>query len=108
MTTIPLAQASAEDAPVACTLTPSEYEDRASELSELAARALTHRAPIDGGQRLSFVDVPAVERQLRAAVDAESSCCSFLSLRLARTDGTLVVDITGPVQAQPIIAELFA
>ena len=75
MTDITLVQAGAEDAPVACTLDPREYSDRTAGLSDLAARGRTDRAPIDGGQRLSFTDV---------------------------------LDVTGPDQAQPIIAELFA
>jgi hypothetical protein len=108
MTTIPLVQVGAEDAPVACTLNASEYQDRTTKLSELAARALTDRRPIDGGERLTFIDVPAVERDLRTAVAAEASCCSFLAMRLERTDSALVLDVTGPAQAQPIIAELFA
>ena len=53
--------------------------------------------------RRSALEVPTL-----TAVDAESACCSFLSMRLARIDDTLVLDVTGPHQAQPIIAELFA
>ena len=108
MTTLPLVQVGAEDAPVACTLHPSEYATRTAGLSDLASRALTDRVSIDGGERMRFIDIPKVECELRAAVAAESSCCSFLSMRLARADGALVLDITGPAQAQPIIAELFA
>jgi hypothetical protein len=108
MTTLPLVQVGDTNAPVACTLNGNDLGDRTAELSDLAARALTDRAPIHGGRRLTFVDRPAVERELRAAVVAEASCCPFLSMRLERSDGTLVLDITGPAQAQPIIAELFA
>jgi hypothetical protein len=108
MTTIPLVHFEPRDEAVACTLTPGEYKDRTTDLSDLAARALISRAPIDGGQRLTFIDIPAVERELRAAVAAEASCCSFLSMSLTRTCEALVLDITGPEQAQPVIAELFA
>jgi hypothetical protein len=92
---------------LACTLDEVELEDRTTKLSELAARALTGRTPIDG-QRLFFADSPALERELRAAIDAEATCCSFLAMRLARTDGALVLDVTGPAQAAPIIDGLFA
>ena len=108
MTTIPLVQVRAEDAPIACALNPGELEARMASLQALAARALIARTTIEGGQRLTFLDGPAVERQLRDAVAAESSCCSFLSMRLERTDRAIVLDITGPAEAQPVIAELFA
>jgi hypothetical protein len=108
MTAIPLVQVGAQDAPVACTLDADEHENRTAALSGLAARALVDRTPIHGGRRLTFFDTPAVERELRGAIAAEASCCSFLSMRLERADGALVLDITGPAQAEPIIAGLFA
>jgi hypothetical protein len=69
---------------------------------------LRSRTAIDGGERLTFVDTPEVERELRAAVAAEASCCSFLGMDLTRTRGTLVLEITGPELARQVIAELFA
>ncbi len=108
MTSIDLVRFDGAGAPIACTLTPEELQDRTASLSDLAARALTARETIDGGQRLRFIDLPDVERELRDAVAAESSCCSFLSMDLRRQDGALVLDVTGPEQARPIISELLA
>lgn len=108
MSTLPLIHAASDDAPIACTLSAGAYRDRTAALSALAVRALTARATIDGGQRLTFVDSRSVERELRAAVAAEASCCSFLTMRLRRADGGLELEVTGPEQARPIIAELFA
>ena len=108
MTALPLLHVGADDAPIACSLTPGEHANRTRALSTLAARALTSRLPIDGGQRLTFTDVPAVERELRAAVAAEAACCSFLTMTLQRVDGAVVLEITGASEAQPIIAALFA
>jgi hypothetical protein len=108
MDTIPLVHAGAEDAPIACTLTADQVKSRTADLASLASRSLIARAPIDGGERLTFIDIPAVERELRAAIAAEASCCAFLTMRLDRVDGRLELDITGPAQAQPIIAGLFA
>jgi hypothetical protein len=107
MSPTPHAQA-AGDAPIACTLTPSEYRDRTGDLSALARRALIAREPLEQGERLTFIDEPGVEEDLAAAVDAEASCCSFLTMRLERRDTGLVLDVTGPAAARPIIAELFA
>jgi hypothetical protein len=115
MSTIPITQLAADYAPIACTLapiactlTPAQHRSRTRDLSDLARRALLTREPIDGGERLTFADSPAVERELSAAVAAEASCCSFLTMRLDRRDAGLVLDVTGPADARPMIAELFA
>jgi hypothetical protein len=94
--------------PIACTLSPAEYRNRTGELAALAARALRSRDRTAGGERLVFEDSPETERELRAAVAAESRCCAFLRMDLRRADEGLVLDIAGPKDARPIIAELFA
>jgi hypothetical protein len=94
--------------PIACTLAPGTYQDRTAELAGLAARALRSREPTAEGERLVFTDSPDTERELRAAIAAESSCCAFLRMDLQRADEGLVLDIAGPQAARPIIAELFA
>lgn len=104
MTTTPT---TASGAPIACSLPPGQYRARTAELAALAARALRSRAPIDGGERLVFGGDDGVERELRAAIAAEARCCSFLTMRLERSGGQLTVDVTGPAEAQPVIAKLF-
>ena len=96
------------DPPIACTLSPGELRERTAALAELAGRALRARAPIPGGERLTFAGGAAGERDLRAAVEAERACCAFLALDLRRERDRLVLDVTGPVEAAPVIAELFA
>ena len=96
------------DQPIACSLTPDAYRDRRRDLSTLAGRALRDRVAIAGGERLTFAGDPATERGLRAAVDAERACCAFLDLELRRAGDRLVLDVTGPAEARPLIAELFA
>src|SRR5688500_7792037 len=94
--------------PIACTLSPGQYQDRTAELAELAGRALRSREQTPDGERLVFTDSPDTERELRAAIAAESSCCAFLRMDLRRAGDGLVLDIAGPQDARPIIAELFA
>jgi hypothetical protein len=94
--------------PIACTLSPGQYEERTSELATLAARALRSREPTADGERLTFTDSADTERELRAVIAAESSCCAFLRMDLRRGDDELVLEIAGPQDARPIIAELFA
>jgi hypothetical protein len=95
--------------PFACTLDPRQYADRSAQLAELAARSLRSREPIDGGERLVFDGDAGTERALTAAIAAEAQCCSFLRMDLRR-DGNdaLVLDVTAPPQARPIVAALFA
>jgi len=96
------------DEPIACTHAPGEYEDRTSELAALAARALRSREQTPDGERLVFAGGADTERELRAVIAAEASCCAFLRMDLTRADDDLVLDIAGPQAARPIIAELFA
>jgi hypothetical protein len=96
------------DQAVACSLNAGDHEERLRQLADLSAKALMSRQPIPGGERLLFIDTSDTERALRAAIDAEASCCSFLTMTLARERTGLVLDVTGPGLAQPIIAELFA
>jgi len=90
---------------IACSLTGPDYRRRTDDIRELAREALRDRRPIDGGVRLTF-DTTARER-LEAVVAAESECCPFLTMDLRAADGRLVLDVTGPEAAAPIIAELF-
>jgi hypothetical protein len=94
--------------PIACTLTPGAYHKRTAQLAGLAARALRSRKQTADGERLVFADSSDNERELRAAIAAESSCCPFVRLNLTRVADRLVLDIAGPPEARPIIAELFA
>jgi hypothetical protein len=93
--------------PIACTLSRSDYADRTRELAALAARALRSREPTPDGERLVFADTEQIESELRAAIAAEASCCSFLRMDLVRRGEGLVLDIAGPPEARPLISELF-
>jgi hypothetical protein len=94
-----------DDPPIACTLAPGQYADRMEQLAALAVRS---RERLADGERLTFVDTPDTERQLRAVIAAESSCCPFLTMQLGRDRHGLVLEITGPQGTRPIIAELFS
>lgn len=94
--------------PIACSLTAGEYRRRTADTARLAGHALRTRELIAGGARLSFDPVPAVADELDAFVAAESQCCPFLQLDLRVEDGLVVLDVTGPQDAQPIIEALFA
>ena len=96
------------DVPIACSLTADEYRRRAADMGDVARSALRSRRPIDGGAQLIFEDIADVGRRLEDFVAAESKCCPFLSMQLRAESGTLILDVTGPPAAAPIIEELFA
>jgi hypothetical protein len=87
---------------VACALTSAELRARRAEVAALSARALRAR----DGNRLVFD--PAAEPVLLELIALEAECCPFLTLALGRVGDDLVLRITGPEEAAPIIAELFA
>jgi hypothetical protein len=96
------------DQPIACALDSRGYAERIARLAALSRDALLDRSPIAGGERLAFADAPGIEERLEAAIEAEAVCCAFLTFALRREPGRLLLDIRGPVQAQPVIADLFA
>jgi hypothetical protein len=105
------------DDPIACSLTVAERSERSERseraererwIAELGARWLRFREPLPDGVRLVFALDPVPEREVRALVAAEAQCCPFLGFRLGQAGDALVLEVTGPKEAQPIIDELFA
>ena len=93
------------DAPViACTLSGEEMGDRLAQW-EATVSASTSRTTIDGGTRLRFerdVDLAA----LASLVAAEQDCCRFFAFMLTVSSDGVVLDVTGPAEAQPVIDTL--
>ena len=96
------------DLPIACTLTPDGMTARLALIEALAADGLLDRTATDAGLRVRLRDTPQIERRTRELISAESRCCAFLDFTLNREGGALVLDIAGPEDARPIMAELFA
>lgn len=66
------------------------------------------RTPTDAGLRVRLRDAPDIEQRTRELVAAESRCCAFLVFDLGREGGELVLDISGPEDARPVIEMFFA
>jgi hypothetical protein len=96
------------DNPVACSLSPTDYQARKHQIAQIARRALRSREPLAGGARFTFAAGADIERELRDVIAAEADCCSFLRLELSNDGETVRLDVTGPDDAQPILAELLA
>ena len=89
---------------IACSLSPADYRRRIADLEAFARAALLDRRPMDRGVRLTF-DATARPR-LEAFIAAESECCPFLTMDLRPADGRLVLEVTGPDEATPVVAQL--
>ena len=94
--------------PIACTLSPDGLTARLALMEALAADGLLGRATTPAGMRVRLRDAPDIERRTRELVAAESRCCAFLNFELGRDNGELVLDISGPEDARPVIDMFFA
>jgi hypothetical protein len=96
------------DLPIACTLSPDGMTARLALIDVLAADGLLDRTATESGIRVRLRDTPDIERRTRDLVAAESACCGFLDFELGRENGELVLDISGPEAARPVIDMFFA
>lgn len=93
-------------APIACTLTDGEAEQRWDEWAKLLAKA-TRRQRTSDGVAVSFPPGGDVARELSALVIAEQACCQFFdfTIRLAHDQTQMIV--RAPLDAQPMVEALF-
>ena len=96
------------DIPIACTLSPDGLQARLVLIDTVAADALLDRTTTASGMRVRLRDEPDIEQRTRDLVVAESRCCPFLTFELGRDAGDLVLDISGPEDARPVIDLFFA
>lgn len=96
------------DLPIACTLSPAGMTARLALIDALATDGLLDRTPTASGLRVRLRDTPDIEQRTRQLIEAESACCAFLAFNLDREDDDLVLDISGPPNARPVIDMFFA
>lgn len=96
------------DLPIACTLSPDGMAARLALIDALASDGLIDRTSTDAGLRVRLRDTPEIEARTRELVAAESKCCAFLDFELGREDGSLVLEVSGPEAARPVIDMFFA
>ena len=91
----------AEDSvPIACTLTTKEAASQLDEWGVLR-RSAKAVAAVEGGCRLTF---PASsEATVRDLAAREANCCAFLDIVVDRVDDDVVLTVTGPADAAPVI-----
>lgn len=96
------------DHPIACTLSPESLQGRLALIEALASDALLAHEPIAGGLRAHFRDGLGVEGRVRELAAAESACCAFLGFDVRRDGRSVLLEVTGPAEAQPVIEEYFS
>jgi hypothetical protein len=96
----------ATDLPIACSLEARELEQRLGEMTAIGAAALLASETHGRRALLRFRADEDARGRLDAIIDAESRCCSFLTMELALAEHELVLTVDGPVGAEPVIDEL--
>lgn len=93
--------------PIACSLSGRDQAKRLREISDLCGRALLDTKEIAAGLRLRFAARPGIQEDLAELIEIESRCCSFLEFELRVLEEGLVLDVTGPDDARPVIWRMF-
>jgi hypothetical protein len=91
------------DTPIACSLSADELPARLAEVRAVGKDALLAVTP---GGSLHFRADDTTRERLEAIVAAESQCCSFLRFELAEESGELMLSVSAPDGAEPIVQDL--
>lgn len=91
--------------PIACSLDSGDIPARLAEWRALAGRAQGHE-PIAGGTRLRFAPEPTLAATAADLAAREQGCCGFFTFTLTITAGDLMLDVTAPDDASPLVGEL--
>ena len=89
--------------PIACTLGAGARAERQAFVERLWHDALIAGESTDTGLRLRLRDDADVETRARELIAAEQDCCAFLTFELERQEDELVLQISGPPDARPIV-----
>jgi hypothetical protein len=91
------------DLPLACSLDAPALADRLEEMRAVGSDAFLS-AEADGVLR--FRASPDTRARLERIVAAEAACCPFLGLRLEEEPDALLLTISAPEGAEPVVAAL--
>lgn len=89
-----------------CTLDSEGQEKRIGEFAELASVALVEAVRTPHGARLLLRNDDSVHSSLWRLIEAERRCCSFLEFSVEAGDRGLLVEVSGPPSARPLIDRL--
>jgi len=97
------------EVPIACTLSKAELRERRNTILDSVRRAAIDVASLPLGYAYRFEPTSEVLAQLVRLVDLERQCCPFLTFRIVMAAGNqpIALEITGPYEAQALIADFF-
>lgn len=91
---------------IECTLPPNGLDSRLADWVDVLAGAHT-RTAVPGGVQVTLPDTLGLAATIRALAALEQQCCSFLDIALTGgAPGTLVLTLTGPDAALPLVEDL--
>jgi hypothetical protein len=95
--------------PAMCTLSSKDRQKRQSQLQAPLRQRLLKAEPRPNGYSYVFPAWPAIWTELAHLVGLEKQCCRFLSFRLEMLadQRTIELHVSGPPEAQEIVAGLF-
>jgi hypothetical protein len=93
---------------IACTLSGDQLGDQAERWLRLGQEAGLGRAETEDGVRIRFRDEPAAERELRALVAVESTCCGWAQWVVGRASGELVLEVHASPEGAAVLQSMFS
>jgi hypothetical protein len=93
---------------IACSLGAEDYRKRLSSIRALGEVAFLDAETRPDGAVLSFRDSDQVRAELSSIVEAEAACCSFLELSVRSEADRLMLTISSPPDAMPVVRDLTA
>jgi hypothetical protein len=95
----------AEQPPLACCLSPGDYQNRIAWIEDLTRKALRNYVRDDLVLRLFYAPAYAVD--VRTMIEQERICCAFLAFDLDQRTDAACVTITAPEAARASVDMLF-
>lgn len=99
------------DSVIACTLSRDDLGERTLQWREVLNRARYRRQletdEASSGLEVGFDNDVTLVKQLAYLIAAEQQCCSFYSFTLRIAEGDVAVEVRAPLDAQPLMTELF-
>jgi hypothetical protein len=98
------------ETPIACTLTDAEMRERRRTILNAFRGAALDVTSLPLGFVYRFEPATELLAQIVRLVDLERKCCPFLTFRIIVEAGNqpIRLEITGPPEAKPIIADFFS
>jgi hypothetical protein len=97
------------DLPVLCTLSETELRERRATVLDSMKAETIEAVAVPQGYAYKFSATPEILSKLAHVISLEHQCCRFLTFKmiLEAASDKVVLEITGPAEAVPVIADFF-